>query len=117
MVRVRPYQSVSAALQTAVFVNNALDVRFSLELARLERAAGALEAASRRLFDAIMWQGGVPYRAEFEELRAQIAEQQGDTATAIRAYRNFIELWKDADPELQPRVEAAQAALARLEVR
>jgi len=26
----------------------------------------------------------------------------------------FMELWRDADPELQPQVEEARAALARL---
>jgi TolB-like protein len=73
-----------------------------MELARLERRAGDLNPASRRLYDTFLLYG-LPYRAEAEELRAQIAEQQGDSAAAIRAYQNFTELWKDADPELQPR--------------
>jgi hypothetical protein len=30
-------------------------------------------------------------------------------------YRNFVDLWKDADPELQGRVAVAREALARLE--
>jgi hypothetical protein len=90
------------------------DVQFQMELARLERRAGDLNPASRRLYDTFLLYG-LPYRAEAEELRAQIAEQQGDSAAAIRAYQNFTELWKDADPELQPRVAAARAALARLE--
>jgi len=33
---------------------------------------------------------------------------------AIDYYSQFIDLWKDADPELQPQVETARAALARL---
>ena len=90
------------------------DQRFSLALARLERATGELDAAARRLNDA-RFPAGLIARAEAEELRGQIAEQRSDTASAIRAYRNFIALWKDADPELQPRVQAARAALARLE--
>jgi hypothetical protein len=63
------------------------------------------------------YNGGVVYRGDAEELLGQIAEQQGDTATAIRAHRNFVALWRDADPEVQPRVAAARAALARLEGR
>ena len=90
------------------------DRRFALALARLERAAGDLDAAARRL-DYARFPNGVLERAEFEELRGQIAEQRGDTVAAIRAYGTFIGLWNDADPELQPRVAVARAALARLE--
>jgi len=83
-------------------------------LARLDRRAGDLDVAARRLAETV-GPIGIIFRAEAEELRGQIAEQRGDTAAAIRGYRNFIELWQDADPELQPRVAAARAALARLE--
>ncbi len=45
---------------------------------------------------------------------ARIFDQKGDTASAIAHYREFIELWKDADPELQPRVAAARERLRQL---
>jgi hypothetical protein len=79
--------------------------------------AGEPVLADTRLNLASFATGLVLERAEAEELRAQIAEQRGDSVTALRAYRNFIELWKDADPELQPRVAVARAAVARLERR
>ena len=41
-------------------------------------------------------------------------EEEGNAEAAIRHYARFAELWADADPELQPRVEAARRALARL---
>jgi hypothetical protein len=85
-----------------------------LETARLDVRAGDLDVASRRLYETT-GPIGVMFRAQAEELRGQIALQRADTAAAIRAYRNFIALWKDADPELQPRVTAAREALARLE--
>ena len=47
--------------------------------------------------------------------RAEIYEQSGDAQRAIEHYRAFLALWTDADPELQPMVEQARAALARLE--
>jgi tetratricopeptide (TPR) repeat protein len=47
--------------------------------------------------------------------RAEIYEQSGDTRRAIEHYRAFVTLWENADPELQPLVEQARAALARLE--
>ena len=44
----------------------------------------------------------------------QALEDAGDTVGAARAYARFIHLWEGADPELQPRVEAARRALERL---
>lgn len=55
------------------------------------------------------------FRAPSHLHRAQIYEQSGDRERAIEHYRAFVELWSDADPELQPTVEQARAALARLE--
>jgi hypothetical protein len=40
--------------------------------------------------------------------------EAGDTVAAARHLSEFIELWQDADPELQPRVEAARGLLAEL---
>jgi len=45
---------------------------------------------------------------------ARIYDAKGDTANAVAHYREFIELWKDADPELQPRVAAARERLRQL---
>ncbi|MGD2215707.1 MAG: tetratricopeptide repeat protein [Gemmatimonadales bacterium] len=38
----------------------------------------------------------------------------GDTVAAVRHLATFAELWDRADPELQPRVEAARQAIERL---
>ncbi len=43
----------------------------------------------------------------YERLGA-LYEQRGDTARAINSYAKLVELWKDADPALQPRVAAAR---------
>jgi eukaryotic-like serine/threonine-protein kinase len=45
---------------------------------------------------------------------ARLAEMVGDTALAVEGYRAFIAHWAQADPELQPTVEAARARLAAL---
>ena len=44
----------------------------------------------------------------------ELYEAKGDAANAAKAYREFIELWKNADPELQPRVAEAKRRLAKL---
>ncbi len=45
---------------------------------------------------------------------AEILERQGDRAGARERYRAFVELWRDADPELQPLVEQARHRLDAL---
>lgn len=41
-------------------------------------------------------------------------EAKGDRAKAVAYYGRFVDLWKDADPALQPAVLEAKARLARL---
>jgi tetratricopeptide (TPR) repeat protein len=48
------------------------------------------------------------------ERLGQLYESMGNTQKAADEYRAFIELWKNADPELQPRVADARQRLAKL---
>ena len=48
------------------------------------------------------------------ERLGQLYESSGNTQKAIENYQAFIDLWKNADPELQPRVADARKRLARL---
>jgi tetratricopeptide (TPR) repeat protein len=48
------------------------------------------------------------------ERLGQLYEAKGDAANAAEHYRAFIELWKNADPELQPRVAEARRRLVKL---
>jgi tetratricopeptide (TPR) repeat protein len=50
------------------------------------------------------------------ERLGQLYESTGNVEKAIENHRRFIDLWKAADPELQPRVAAARQRLARLTV-
>jgi DNA-binding SARP family transcriptional activator/Tfp pilus assembly protein PilF/TolB-like protein len=45
---------------------------------------------------------------------AALYEQNGNTEKALEYYAKLVELWKDADPELQPRVAAARRAIRAL---
>ena len=88
-------------------------------------ATGDTAQARRLLESALMvrpwvttWLGSWLPDARFAVVLARLERNAGalvSAEAAIRGYRNFIELWKNADPELQPRVAAARAALARLE--
>jgi tetratricopeptide (TPR) repeat protein len=63
-----------------------------------------------------IWEGGVyfhwPPIAYFR--LGELYQQKGDTAHAAEFYGKFAELWKDADPELQPRVKEAKRRIAEL---
>jgi len=48
------------------------------------------------------------------EALAVLYEQSGDTQKALYYFGRFVELWDEADPELQPRVEAARRAISAL---
>jgi tetratricopeptide (TPR) repeat protein len=45
----------------------------------------------------------------------ELYEERGNRERAADYYNRLVELWQDADPELQPKVEAARAAVARLQ--
>ena len=44
----------------------------------------------------------------------ELYEAKGDITNAIKNYEEFVKLWKDADPELQPQVADIKARVARL---
>jgi serine/threonine-protein kinase len=54
------------------------------------------------------------YLAWAHERLGQLYEANGNSAKAVAHDRAFIELWKNADSELQPRVVEAQKRLARI---
>ena len=45
---------------------------------------------------------------------AELHDAKGNTVPAIENFEKFVALWKDADPELQPKVREAQEKLKRL---
>jgi tetratricopeptide (TPR) repeat protein len=44
----------------------------------------------------------------------ELYEAKGDHAKASKVYQRFVDLWKDADPALQPGVREIRARLGRL---
>lgn len=59
----------------------------------------------------------LPYVAPGHLRAAQIYETLGDTARAAQRYRRFLDLWADADPEVQPIVRTARAKVKVLGAR
>jgi tetratricopeptide (TPR) repeat protein len=94
----------------------------SFDLARAYDAAGRPDSAAMMFERYLATPFAFKPDAELDAMRlpairerlGQLYEQMGDTVKAIDNYRAFIELWKNADPELQPRVTDAKRRLARL---
>jgi tetratricopeptide (TPR) repeat protein len=55
-----------------------------------------------------------PYKANVYQRLGELAEQRGDKKAAVEYYEKLIDLWKNADPELQPIVKDARARVTRL---
>ena len=48
---------------------------------------------------------------------AELYDNKGDAQKALSYYARFVELWKNADPDLQPQVRKARARMAELQRR
>jgi tetratricopeptide (TPR) repeat protein len=83
--------------------------RLRAELGDTEGAIAVLEAAAA----SYNWGFSGPRSLALYRL-GPLYEQQGETEKARAAYAEFVERWREADPELQPMVDTARAALARL---
>ena len=85
-----------------------------LTLARLLAARGADQQAAA-LPDRWRWADGAGPLFVLATLElGRVAERLGERDKAIESYRFVTEAWRRADPELQPYVGEARAALARL---
>jgi eukaryotic-like serine/threonine-protein kinase len=87
-----------------------------MALERLGRTADAIAAYEQHM--AGMSYGEMTLDAIYTPLAlerlGELYEQQADPARAAENYARFVELWKDADAELQPRVRRAAERAAAL---
>jgi eukaryotic-like serine/threonine-protein kinase len=86
-----------------------------LTLARL-LAAGGDDRRAGALLDQSRWSpdGPSPWFVLATLERGRVAERLGEREKAIESYRFVKEAWRRPDPELQPYVSEARAALSRL---
>jgi tetratricopeptide (TPR) repeat protein/tRNA A-37 threonylcarbamoyl transferase component Bud32 len=54
------------------------------------------------------------HRGEAYEALGRLYEGRGDRARALETYGRLVDLWRDADPDLQPRVREARRRIASL---
>jgi serine/threonine-protein kinase len=84
-----------------------------LTLARLLAARREYRAAGD-LLERWWWQAQGPVRILAVLERGRIAEHLGEREKAVESYRYVAEVWRRADPELQPYAAEAREGLARL---
>lgn len=84
--------------------------------ARMDQPDSAIAHTERYLETPMMWRIWWDYTSlgpAYQRL-ASLHEQVGNAEDARFYYGRLVELWSDADPELQPRVEAARRAITAL---
>ena len=54
------------------------------------------------------------YLAGSHKRLGELYDAKGNTVKALENYQKFVDLWKDADPELQPKVREARARIETL---
>ena len=82
-----------------------------------DSAIAAYEEFKKAPYNTRQWKGqDVTLDATLLERMAKMFLAKGDTTRAAAFLAQFVERWKNADPELQPRVDAARAQLRRLQL-
>jgi eukaryotic-like serine/threonine-protein kinase len=87
--------------------------RAQLELGRTDAAIDTYESYVSTIY---IWRFWIDswFLAEAYETLADLHDARGNAEKARIYYANLVDLWRDADPELQPRVRAAEQRLQRL---
>jgi tetratricopeptide (TPR) repeat protein/tRNA A-37 threonylcarbamoyl transferase component Bud32 len=90
-----------------------------LVLDRLQQADSAIAAGESYLADTHPGRLGQDalFLAGIRQRLGEMYEAKGEVEKALTHYLAFVELWKDADPELQPRVRDVRSRVERLQRR
>lgn len=94
-------------------------IRRFLILDKLQQVDSAIAAGERYLEDTspFRWMSDAFFRGGILQRVGEISEAKGDIERALTHYNTFVELWKNADPELQPRVRDVRGRIERLQRR
>jgi tetratricopeptide (TPR) repeat protein len=90
-----------------------------LVLNRMQQADSAIAEGERYLAGTHSSRLGqdAGFLAGIRQRLGEMYEAKGDLDKALTHYQAFVELWKDADPELQPRVRDVRSRVERLQRR
>jgi tetratricopeptide (TPR) repeat protein len=90
-----------------------------IALAQAHDNAGRADSAIAYFEKFVTTRGQVPdldaeFRAGSHKRLGELYDAKGNTAKAVEHFEKFVEMWKNAEPELQPKVREAQDKLKRL---
>jgi hypothetical protein len=88
----------------------------NLVVARLAESQGDLHLALRAVRRRAGRYNMLPpwYLSTFLREEGRLSALTGDTAVAVRAYRHYLDLRPDPEPEVKPEIELVRAELAKL---
>jgi len=112
-------ESVDRASRLPMAQKDFVMVRRFLVLDRLRMVDSAIAAGERYLAlnEPFRLQNDAVFRAGILQRLGEMHEAKGNVDKALTHYQAFVELWKDADPELQPRVRDVRGRIERLQRR
>jgi tetratricopeptide (TPR) repeat protein len=89
-------------------------VAYSYDLAGQADSARVSYERYQNTPETLRWTTDQWYLAGSHKRLGELYEAKGDRQQALSHYLKFVDLWKDADPELQPKVAEVRARVARL---
>jgi tetratricopeptide (TPR) repeat protein len=112
-------ESVDRASRLPIGQKDFVLVRRFLVLDRLQMVDSAIVAGEQYLAhpEPFRLQNDAFFRSGIVQRLGEMYEAKGNVDKALTHYQAFVELWKDADPELQPRVRDVRSRIERLQRR
>jgi eukaryotic-like serine/threonine-protein kinase len=106
----------SAERVRGVRIDQTYPLKF-IVLNRLQMADSAIAAGEKYVAQTMVLRlsQDALYLANIRQRLGELYEAKGNVKKALEHYTAFVELWKDADPELQPRVRDVRGRIERLQ--
>jgi DNA-binding SARP family transcriptional activator len=118
-----PHEAIAALSRVSGMIFTSLDACRVCALPWLGRAyeAAGLPDSATMVYERYLTTGDpfrvlsdAAWRAVILRRLGELHAQRGDTALAVKRLSEFVDLWKDADRELQPEVEKARQRITEL---
>jgi hypothetical protein len=109
----RLFQAIpdTLCIENECFYQKLIEARLLTAQGQARQAGAVLD---RRVWSAWQWTGKGPFLVMGVLERGRIAERLGERQKARDSYQFVVDVWRHADPELEPYVREARVGLERL---